>query len=166
MKDKSKIIIISSNYAWTIYNFRMPLIRRLNQEGYKVCVLTQFDGYESLIAKEVDQIKPLFISRKGVNPLVDLFTILDFVKYFIRLKPELVLLFTIKPVIYGSIAARLMKVRSIVMITGLGTAFISDTWITKVAKTHYRFSLVSVATALFQNVEDKDLFVGSGLVDS
>ena len=166
MKDKSKIIIISSNYAWTIYNFRMPLIRRLNQEGYKVCVLTQFDGYESLIAKEVDQIKHLFISRKGVNPLVDLFTILDFVKYFIRLKPALVLFYTIKPVIYGSIAARLMKVRSIVMITGLGTAFITDTWITKVVKTLYRFSLASVSTAFFQNMDDKDLFVGNRLVDS
>ena len=166
MKDKSKIIIISANCAWTIYNHRMPLIRRLNQEGYKVCVLTQFDGYESLIAKEVDQIKPLFISSKGINPFVDLFTIFDFVKYFIRLKPALVLFYTIKPVIYGSIAARLVKVKSIVTITGLGTAFITDTWITKVVKTLYRFSLVSVATAFFQNVDDKDLFVGNRLVDS
>ena len=119
----------------------MSLIRRLNQEGYKVCVLTQFDGYESLIAKEVDQIKPLFISRKGVNPFVDLFTILDFVKYFIRLKPALILFFTIKPVIYGSIAARLVKVRTIVMITGLGTAFIADAWITKIVKALYRLSI-------------------------
>ena len=144
----------------------MPLIRRLNKEGYKVCVLTQFDGYESLIANEVDQIKPLFISRKGVNPFIDFFTILDFVKHFIRIKPMLILLFTIKPVIYGSIAARLMKVRSIVMITGLGTAFITDNWITKVVKTLYRFSLVSVSTAFFQNVDDKDLFVVNRLVDS
>ena len=124
MKDKSKIIIISANCGWTIYNHRMPLIRRLNQEGYKVCVLTQFDGYESLIAKEVDQIKPLFISSKGINPFVDLFTIFDFVKYFIRLKPALVLFYTIKPVIYGSIAARLVKVKSIVTITGLGTCLL------------------------------------------
>ena len=166
MKDKSQTIIICSNYAWTIYNFRMPLIRRLNKVGYKVCVLTQFDGYESLIANEVDQIKPLFISRKGVNPFIDLFTILDFVKYFIRIKPMHILLFTIKPVIYGSIAARLMNVRSIVMITGLGTAFITDTWITAVVKTLYRISLVSVATAFFQNMDDKDLFVDNRLVDS
>ena len=166
MKDKSKTIIICSNYAWTIYNFRMPLIRRLNKVGYKVCVLTQFDGYESLIANEVDQIKPLFISRKGVNPFIDLFTILDFVKYFIRIKPMHILLFTIKPVIYGSVAARLMNVRSIVMITGLGTAFITDTWITAVVKTLYRISLVSVATAFFQNRDDKDLFVDNRLVDS
>ena len=65
----------------------MPLFRRLNKEGYKVRVLTQFDGYGSLIANEVDQIKPLFMSRKGVNPFIDLFTILDFVKHFIRIKP-------------------------------------------------------------------------------
>ena len=165
MKDKSKIIIISANCAWTIYNHRMPIIRRLNQEGYKVCVLTQFDGYESLIAKEVDQIKPLFISRKGVNPFVDLFTILDFVKYFIRLKPALILFFTIKPVIYGSIAARLVKVRTIVMITGLGTAFIADTWITKIVKTLYRFALSSVSSIFFQNIDDKNLFVSQKLVD-
>jgi len=143
----------------------MPLIRRLNQEGYKVCVLTQFDGYESLIAKEVDQIKPLFISRKGVNPFVDLFTILDFVKYFIRLKPALILFFTIKPVIYGSIAARLVKVRTIVMITGLGTAFIADAWITKIVKALYRFALSSVSSIFFQNIDDKNLFVSQKLVD-
>jgi len=165
MKDKAETIVICSNYAWTIYNFRMPLIRRLTAEGYKICVLTQFDGYESLIADEVDQIEPLFISRKGVNPFVDLFTIIDFIKNLIRIKPILILSFTIKPVIYGSIAARLMRVSSIVMITGLGTAFITDNWITKIVKTLYRFSLVSVTTAFFQNADDKNLFIDNSLID-
>ena len=165
MKNKSKTIIVSSNYAWTIYNFRMPLVRRLKQEGYKVCVLTQFDGYELLIADEVDQIEPLFISRKGVNPFVDIFTIIDFVRHIFRLKPKLILLFTIKPVIYGSIAARLVRLSSIVMITGLGTAFITDNWITKIVKILYRFSLASVTTAFFQNADDKNLFIDNRLVD-
>ena len=166
MKSDAETIILCSNYAWTIYNFRMPLIKRLAAEGYKVCVLTQFDGYELLIANEVDQIKPLFISRKGINPFIDLFTILDFVRHLISLKPKYIFLFTIKPVIYGSIAARLTKIRSIVMITGLGTAFIETTWITKVVKSLYRCSLRSVVVAFFQNVDDKNLFVGNGLVDS
>ncbi len=143
----------------------MALIRRLNKEGYKVCILTQFDGYETLIAKEVDKIKPLFISRKGINPFVDFFTILDFVKHFIRVKPTLIILFTIKPVIYGSIAARVMKIRSIVMITGLGTAFITDTWITKVVKVLYKFALSSASSIFFQNVDDKDLFINEKLVN-
>ena len=53
---KNKSIVICSNYAWTIYNFRMSLIKSLNRSGYKVIVITQFDGYEKKIAKEVDQI--------------------------------------------------------------------------------------------------------------
>ena len=166
MKGDAETIILCSNYAWTIYNFRMPLIKRLAAEGYKVCVLTQFDGYELLIANEVDQIKPLFISRKGINPFIDLFTILDFVRHLISLRPKYIFLFTIKPVIYGSIVARLTKISSIVTITGLGTAFIETTWITRVVKSLYRCSLRSVVVAFFQNVDDKNLFVGNRLVDS
>ena len=64
MKVKNKRVVICSNYAWTIYNFRMALIRRLKSEGFEVCVLTQFDGYEKYIYKEVDQIKSLFISKE------------------------------------------------------------------------------------------------------
>jgi len=161
-----KTIVISSNYAWTVYNFRMPLIRRLKSEGYRVAVLTQFDGYEKKIAAEVDDIKPLFISRKGVNPLVDVLTILNFVEYFLRFKPDVLLSFTIKPVIYGSIASRLTNVKSIVTITGLGTTFISNTWITKVVRALYRFALSSVSSIFFQNDDDKYIFVNQQLIDS
>ena len=105
----SKKVLISSNYAWTIFNFRMNLIRRLKKEGFKVIVLTQFDGYENNIKKEVDEIKPLFISRKGINPFVDLITVFNFIKIFLVHRPSIVLLFTIKPVIYGSLAAGLTK---------------------------------------------------------
>ena len=55
----------------------MSLIRRLKLEGYKVVVLTEFDGYENQIGLEVDNIEPLFISRKDVNPFVDFFTIAE-----------------------------------------------------------------------------------------
>ena len=166
MKGNDKTILICSNYAWTIYNFRMSLIKRLKKEGYKVVVLTQFDGYESIVAKQVDLIKPLFISRKGINPFIDFLTILDLIRNFIILKPSLLLLFTIKPVIYGSIASKFVKVKAIVMITGLGTAFISDNWITKVVKSMYRFALSSVSVVFFQNVDDKNLFLNNKLIIS
>ena len=144
----------------------MALIRRLKSEGYKVIVLTQFDGYENVIGEEVDEIKSLFISRKGINPFVDIFTILHFTKHLLTFKPDVLLSFTIKPVIYGSIAAKITNVRSIVMITGLGTAFIADTWLTKVVKALYRYALSSVSSIFFQNVDDKDLFINQKLVDS
>ena len=166
MQKKCSTIVICSNYAWTIYNFRMALIRRLKSEGYKVIVLTQFDGYEKAIGDEVDRIESLFISRKGVYPFIDIFTILDLVRHLLRFKPDILLSFSIKPVIYGSIAAKLTKAKSIVMITGLGTAFIADTWITKVVKVLYRFGLSSVSTIFFQNTDDKNLFVSLKLVKS
>ena len=144
----------------------MPLIRRLKKKGYKVLVLTEFDGYEHLIRSEVDGINPLFISRKGVNPFVDFLTIVDLARYFLKIKPEILLTFTIKPVIYGSIAAKLFKVPSIVMITGLGTAFITDNWVSSIVKRLYRFALSSVDVIFFQNVDDKKIFVEYKLVDT
>ena len=75
----------------------MSLIRRLKAEGYKVIVLTEFDGYENQIGLEVDNIEPLFISRKGVNPFVDFFTIVDLVRLLVKFKPDILLTFSINP---------------------------------------------------------------------
>ena len=163
--ETGNTVLICSNYAWTIVNFRLPLIKRLIKNGYRVVVVTQYDGYENQIAEYVDEIRPLFISRKGVNPLVDSITLLNLVIFFLKLKPDYLLLFTIKPVIYGAVAAKLFNIKTIVMITGLGTAFIADNWITRLVKLLYRFALSSVATAFFQNNDDKDLFLKSNLIN-
>jgi glycosyltransferase involved in cell wall biosynthesis len=168
MKEKldKATILVCSNYAWTVYNFRMPLIRRLKKEGYKVIVVTEFDGYENEIRLEVDMIEPLFISRKGVNPFVDIFTIIDLIRHLRKFKPDILLAFTIKPVIYSSIAAKLLRIPSIVMVTGLGTAFITNNWITRVVKKLYKFALSSVSIVFFQNVDDRDFFVQQKFVDT
>ena len=90
-ENNNKIALVCSNYAWTIMNFRMPLIRRLKSEGYNVVVLTQFDGYESLISKEVAEVRKLFISRRGINPFIDILTVLDLLKHLIIIKPNIFL---------------------------------------------------------------------------
>ena len=148
-KATSKSVVICSNYAWTIYNFHMPLIRRFNRTGYKVFVITQFDGYEKEIAKEVDKINNLIISRKGVNPFYDLITLLDIIRQLFQMRPGFLLLFSIKPVIYGSLAARLLNITSIPTITGLGTTFISKSWITSVVKKLYKVALSKVSVVFF-----------------
>jgi len=144
----------------------MPLIQRLKSEGYYVVVLTQFDGHESAIKKEVSDVRNLFISRKGINPLIDILTVFDIFKHFLFIKPHIFLPFTIKPVIYGCIAAKMTNIKSIVMITGLGTAFIHNSWIKQIVKLLYRFALSSVKVVFFQNEDDRNLFVNQGLVNS
>ena len=161
----NKTILICSNYAWTIVNFRLPLIKSFKEKGYRIFVATEYDGYETQIAEYADIVQPLFISRKGVNPLIDIITILNLIKIFFKLKPDYLLLFTIKPVIYGAIAAKLFNIKTIVTITGLGTAFIANNWITRLVVSLYKFALSSVSTVFFQNTDDMDLFLSKSLVD-
>jgi glycosyltransferase involved in cell wall biosynthesis len=163
--ETEKTVLICSNYAWTIVNFRLSLIKRLKKLGYRVIVVTQYDGHENEIKEYVDQIRPLFISRKGVNPFVDIATLIHLAIIFLKMKPDYLLLFTIKPVIYGAIAAKFFNIKLIVMITGLGTAFIANNWMTNLVKRLYRFALSSVATVFFQNNDDKYLFLQSNLVN-
>ena len=166
MKDfEKKSIVICSNYAWTIFNFRMPLLKKLRSQGYKIIVLTQFDGYEKKISNHVDEVYPLFISRKGINPIIDFFTILNFLSIIIRLKPDCVLTFSIKPVVYGSFVCQLLKVPCIAMITGLGTGFLLNNWITSIIKRLYRLALRRVQVVFFQNEDDKEIFLKSKLVN-
>ena len=162
-KKAHKTLVICSNYAWTIYNFRMPLIRELKRNGYEVHVITQFDGYEKEISKEVDGIRSLFISRDGVNPFYDVLTFLDILRKLFNLGPSYILLFSIKPVIYGSLAARVLKISTISMITGLGTGFLLDNWVTRIVKRLYKIALAKNAVVFFQNIDDEKLFVAEKL---
>ena len=109
--ETEKTVLICSNYAWTIVNFRLSLIKRLKKLGYRVIVVTQYDGHENEIKEYVDQIRPLFISRKGVNPFVDIATLIHLAIIFLKMKPDYLLLFTIKPVIYGAIAAKFFNIK-------------------------------------------------------
>ena len=159
-----RTILICTNCAWNIVNFRLSFIKILKKHGYRVVVITQYDGYENEVSEYVDQILPLFISRKGVNPFIDSITFLQLVKFLFKIKPNYLLLFTIKPVIYGAIAAKFFNIKTIVMISGLGTAFITNSWITFLVRILYRFALSSVSTVFFQNNDDKNLFLNSNIV--
>ena len=99
-----------------------------------------------------------------LNPFIDLITFFHIFGLLVKTRPALFLSFSIKPVIYGSIASKLLRVPTIAMITGLGTVFITDNWITKFAKELYRIALSSVSTVFFQNLDDKNLFLSNRLV--
>ncbi|MBO72888.1 MAG: glycosyltransferase family 1 protein [Flavobacteriales bacterium] len=161
----NKKVLICSNYAWTIYNFRMPLIRNLKKKGYEIEVVTQFDGYEKKVGREVNRINNLLISREGTNPIKDFFTLSHLFFTLIKTKPDIFLLFTIKPVIYGSIVSKLLKVPVIPTITGLGTVFIKENILTRIVKQLYRLAFSSVPIVFFQNQDDMNLFINQKLLD-
>jgi len=154
-KKERKRIVLSSNTAFSIYNFRLHLMKALKEEGYEVIAVSPEDGkYSELLKKEFSFFAVKNLDRKGTNPIKDLKLFFEYFLLFRRLKPDLVINFTIKPNIYGSISAGLLGIPSISVITGLGYVFIRESWLTKLAKLLYWLAFRFNKAVVFQNSED------------
>ncbi len=163
----SRKILLVSRCAWTLYNFRAGQIRALLDIGDKVVGGgAGGDGYEEKIRALGIPFHPLPVDRKGTRVLSDLFLIRALWRWYRRERPDIVHHFTIKPVIYGSIAARLAGVPWIVnTITGLGHVFIEERkGLRTVVEPLYRLALSCAHFNFFQNQDDFNLFQRRKLV--
>lgn len=122
------------------------------------------DAYVEKLSQLDIQFHPIPIQNMGTDPLEDLKLWWDYCKLIKREKPNVVLSFTVKPNIYGGMAARILGIPYFPNVAGLGTAFIRTGWITWIVKYLYRFMLNGATTAFFQNSEDQSLFIQQGLV--
>ncbi|WP_232280338.1 glycosyltransferase family 4 protein [Sphingomonas sp. PAMC 26605] len=155
---------MSINTSWNLVNFRSNLIARLQREGYAVVALSPDDGHrDALIALGVRHI-PVKIDSKGLSPLRDIVLALRYWRVLRSLRPVAFLGWTIKPNIYGSLAAHALGIPVINNISGLGTAFIRIGLLTRLVRSLYRLALARSSTVFFQNRHDRDQFVEERLV--
>ncbi|MCX6751074.1 MAG: glycosyltransferase family 4 protein [Candidatus Pacearchaeota archaeon] len=158
-----KRIIISSNILWTITQFRLGLIRDLISNNFEIICIADTDNFSSLSENKIADVNAKFIkvplSRKGINPFYDFFYFLKLCRILKREKPDLVLNYTIKPIIYGSIASFLLGIPSFAITTGLGFVFIKDNLFAKFVKLLYQFSLKFPRKVFFLNRDDYELFI-------
>jgi len=159
-----KKIAIVLNSAWQAYNFRLNLANYLKHAGYKVIIIAPNDEHYSHFIKEEFDFVNLKLQADGVNPIQDIKLLFSLFSLYKRLKPDVVLNFTIKPNIYSAIAARAVGIHSINNVTGLGTAFIKKNFLTQIVKMLYRLSLLCTSKVFFQNKDDFDLFIEQNLV--
>lgn len=157
-------IIISTNTTWNIYNFRLTLIKDLLENGYEIFAVASRDGYVDKLEELGVKCYHVNINSKGTNPIADLKLVYQYFKLFRLIKPNLILSYTIKPNIYGNLAARLFRIPTINNISGLGTIFIKNSIVTYIGKLLYRLSLFSSYHVFFQNNDDKSLFTDKKLV--
>lgn len=163
-KSVVKKVAIVLNSAWQAYNFRLNLARGMKENGYEVVFIAPDDAnYSKKIQEEFDFYN-ISIDAKGINPVEDLKVLFSLYKLYKNIKPDIVLNFTIKPNIYSAIVAKLLGIKSINNITGLGTVFIKKSIITTIAKLLYKISLSSASKVFFQNTDDKNLFIKEKLV--
>lgn len=174
MNSRFSIVVLGS-YGPSLVNFRGPMIAAMVERGWRVtAVAPAIDEAtnEALRAMGADVVS-VRLARTGMNPLADLAYRAELLKLFRRLKPDALLAYTAKPVIWGTMAARAAGVpRVVVMITGLGFAFTDGAGsplkrlIARLAASFlYRRALTRADRVLFQNPDDRDLFLQKGLLE-
>lgn len=159
-------VLISINTTWNIYNFRLDLIKSLLAAGHTVIALSPKDDYVSNLENYGISCYNIKLHANGTNPIKDLSLILQYYKKIRAINPDIILSYTIKPNVYGNIAARLLKIPTINNISGLGTLFIRESLASFIGKYLYKFSLASSAHVFFQNIDDQQLFIENKLVKS
>lgn len=161
-----KTIVLSVNSAWNVVNFRAGLVLGLREAGFRVVLLTPADSHVERVRTLGCEWVEIPMDASGVNPLEDFLLFARYLGALRRIRPSAFLGFTIKPNVYGSLAAQMMGIPVVNNIAGLGTSFRGDGWLNRIAKEMYRLALRRSQCVFFQNQDDLALFVQQRLVRS
>ncbi len=164
MNHSPRILFFENNAAYFI-SHRLPVARAIRNLGYEVHVATIPDAIADDIRTAGFEFHPLIFSRGGMNPFGEWQTLRRIRRLYHELAPALVYQVTVKPVIYGTLAARRLRVPAVVsVISGLGY-FASQTGLRgrlfrKLGFALYRFALRHAnQRVIFHNGDDCDTFV-------
>lgn len=157
---KNRIILVA-NSSWNIFNFRLSLIKELYLKGREIFVLAPEDEYSPKL-KEAEYLKFIPINKlqpKGLNPLSDFRLFVFLYKQYKKIQPDYVFHFTVKPNIYGGLAAQLAGVKYISVITGLGYVFIQNGWLAVLIRRMYALAFRKALAVVVQNADDKEMLL-------
>lgn len=159
-----KRILILSNHFITLYNFRRELIEELVRDNNQVFISmpnsSQNSFFEAIGCKIIDT--P--VNRRGLNPLNDIQLFIKYLQIMNSIKPDVILSYTIKPNIYGSLASNLIKIKQINNVTGTGATFLEPNLVSSIVKKLYKISLKKSYKVFFQNSGDQKFFLENGMV--
>ncbi|SFQ27345.1 galacturonosyltransferase [Desemzia incerta] len=160
----SKKVLILVNHDVVIYNFRKELVERLLLDGHEVVISSPYgERIDDLVAMGCEYIEAT-IERHGINPLREI-KLLDYYKKIMKdIKPDVVLTYTIKPNIYGGIAAKKYGVPYVANITGLGTAVEKNGIMQQITVALYKLAFSKIQRVFFQNTENMNFFQKNNIV--
>ena len=165
-----KKIIIVAPISKSLINFRGDLIRDMKNKGYNVITASPAlsKEYVNIFQQEKITNIPVNFQRNRLNPFYDLVTLIKLFKIFWKQTPNIILSYTIKPVIWGGLAAKFFKTDFYALITGTGFVFYGVSFKRKLLRSLviflYRFVLKKSKAVIFQNIDDLNLFVDNGIV--
>lgn len=160
-----KTIALLNCHGDDVFCFRKEIIDTLVVKGYNVLLsCPESDRLDCFRNNPHIFIEDVYIDRRGTNPFKDLKLTYDYWKLFRKYRPDVVCTFTIKPNLYGSYAADLLGIPHINNITGLGSGFVNGGLVQKIVKILYRVALRKTVKVFFQNKENQQTAINTGLV--
>lgn len=157
-------ILIVCNSLWGVYNFRHGLVRGLRSRGHRVVVAAPPDRAREMFNAELGcELVPISVDRRGVRPDKEGALLAQLWRIYGEVAPDLVIHYTIKPVIYGSFVARARGIPCINMITGRGLAF-SRPLLRRVVTQLYKLAFKGAPTLIFLHREDYATFSELGVI--
>lgn len=163
-RRRNRNVMIIVNAATNLANFRDEIIQELLQQKYRVIIVSP-GGKRLQKYKEEDgcEVVEVEVNRHGRNPLQDLALFVKYYRLMKRFDPVCILTYTIKPNIYGGIAARLCRIPYLVNITGLGIVFDRPGILQKGIVILYRRVMKHATKVFFQNEENRSAFIRLGI---
>ena len=159
-----KKIVMVCNTSWGMVKFRQGLISKLLSDGFHLTILAPKDSLSRELETMGCEFVPIQMDNKGTSLGRDLKMMRELYRHYCRIAPNLIIHYTIKPNIYGTIAAKMAGIPSIAVITGLGYTFINHNIASYAAKRLYRLSLRFADRVCFINEDDKNTFLRENLV--
>lgn len=162
--DHAAVVVVSSNSCWNLVNFRGGLLSSLSDAGYHLVAFAPLDEHADELRRRGIDVWPVPLTRSGMNPVADARLLLSYLRGMRAFRPAAYCSFTIKPNVYGSIAARLTRVPAINNVTGLGTMFLSRSLTWRFASRLYRTAFKRSLVVFFHNREDRQIFVNDEII--
>ncbi len=148
-------VAIAINRSWNIYNFRKGIVKSLLSDGHEVVAIAPRDEYSDRLVEWGCTFIPLEVSGTGINPFADISNILKFRSILKAQKIDILLTYTIKFNLYGTVASKFAGIPCICNVSGLGTVFLWRGLVSSIAKTLYSIIFRYSSYIFFQNDDDK-----------
>lgn len=156
-------ILILANYDVGLYQFRKELLEEL-LKSHEVFISLPYGELVEPLKEMGCQFIDTPLERRGMNPFQDGKLFFTYLRLLRKVKPDLVITYTIKPNVYGGFACRILKIPYAVNITGLGTAFQGNGMLRKVVTQMYKLGCQKAKVVFFENAENRQIFIDEHIV--
>ena len=158
-----RILILANKFSG-LYSFRKEVVQTMLDAGHQVTISAPFDESMPFFKDMGCMVLDTTFNRRGMNPLKDMELLLRYWKLFRKMKPDVVLSYTIKPNLYGGMACQLCGVPQLANVTGLGSAVENPGWLQRLTIFLYKVGLRKTHTVFFQNKANMEFCQQHGMV--